>query len=107
MKRPLLTLRAFCTILTLVVILAAALRFSFPLHQEGKEDREEVATQNTSAQSPVAIAPQGNPALTARDYRSDFTNLLAPFETDRDQDPFRREKRAAAFQAQIDKLTAS
>jgi hypothetical protein len=102
MRRPLLILCA------LVVILTTTLRFSLPFRPKGREGRGEVATEDTTAQPPVSARPKSiESAAFTHDFHSDFLNLLAPFEANAENDPFLREKRATAFQAQIDKLNVS
>jgi hypothetical protein len=107
MMRPLLTVCA------LLVILTAALRFSLPLRQEGGEGQGEVAAVSpppaaASAQlTRPAASTHDRPGALAHDFRPDFFDLLAPFETNDDTDPFMREKRAAAFQSRIDLLDPS
>jgi hypothetical protein len=102
------------TICTLVVtFMATSMRFmSRPQRIPANAPTQGVTSPNTMggrASSPASgPISQATPAITSADYnfRAEILDLLAPFEID-DGDPFLREKRSAAFQAQIDSLDQS
>src|SRR5262245_52006549 len=100
MMRPLLIICA------LLVILTGALHL-FPggtPRAAGSRARPERATLATE---PEEHLHRGAVPLVPHDFRTDFLDLLAPFETNDDTDPFMREKRATAFQSRIDLLDPS